>query len=99
VQHSAARYAMSMTAMHTLKSGVAVSLMHGQSEDIALMSEQDPRLYTLSRTDVRLAKALRLGVHKAEVALVVQNLDQPVRDGDKKFFFDRRAFISFQLEL
>ncbi|WP_296508583.1 TonB-dependent receptor [Rhodoferax sp.] len=98
VQHSAARYAMSMTAMHTLKNGLAVSIMHGQSEDIALMSDKE-RLYTLSRTDVRLAKALRFGAHKAELALVVQNLDQPVRDGDKKFFFDRRAFVSFQLEL
>jgi iron complex outermembrane receptor protein len=56
------------------------------------------KLYSVSRTDVRVAKPFKWGRHKAEVSLTVQNLDQPHRDGDKKFMFDRRAFVSFQLE-
>jgi iron complex outermembrane recepter protein len=95
--HGAARYAASLALMHTLPAGLMVSLMHQQSEDIGLMSGNNQR-YAVSRTDVRLAKALRLGKRGAELALTVQNLDQPSRDGDRKFFFDRRAFVSLRVD-
>lgn len=95
--HGAARYAASLALMHTLPAGLMVSLMHQQSEDIGLMSGNNQR-YAVSRTDVRLAKALRLGKHQAELAVTVQNLDQPSRDGDRKFFFDRRAFVSLRVD-
>ena len=95
--HAAARYAASLALMHTLPAGVMVSLMHQQSEDIGLMSGNNQR-YAVARTDVRLAKALRLGKQKAELAFTVQNLDQPYRDGDRKFLFDRRAFVSLRVD-
>lgn len=95
--HGAARYAASLALMHTLPAGVMVSLMHQQSEDIGLMSGNNQR-YALARTDVRMAKALRLGKQKAELAFTVQNLDQPYRDGDRKFLFDRRAFVSLRVD-
>lgn len=97
VAHSAARYAMSLSGMYTTEGGYVWSAMHAQSEDMALMSDKK-KLYSVSRTDVRVAKPFKWGRHKAEVSLTVQNLDQPHRDGDKKFMFDRRAFLSFQLE-
>jgi iron complex outermembrane receptor protein len=95
--HGAARYATSLMAMHTLANGVALSLMHQQSEDIGLMSGND-QLYNVARTDLRLAKPFRIGKSKAELALVLQNLDMPYRDGDRKFLFDQRAYVSLRLE-
>lgn len=95
--HGAARYATSMALMHTLHGGLMVSLMHQQSEDIGLMSGNSQR-YAVARTDARVAKALHIGKHKAELALTVQNLDQAHRDGDRKFFFDRRAFVSLRVD-
>lgn len=99
VTHSAARYAMSLSGQYTTPGGYVLSVMHAQSEDVALMSDGDERrLYTISRTDARLAKGFKLGQNKAEVALTLQNLGQPSRDGDKKFMFDRRAFVTLQVE-
>jgi iron complex outermembrane receptor protein len=98
VLRGAARYAMSLTGSYSLGSGYVVSLMHAQSEDIALMSD-NKRLYNIVRTDLRIAKPFRLSGRKAEISLVVQNLDQPIRDGDQKFFFDRRAFVTVKTEL
>lgn len=95
--HGAARYAASLMAVHTLSSGTTLSLMHQQSDDIGLMSGSD-RLYSMGRTDIRVAQPLRFGKHKAELAFVVQNVDQPYRDGDRKFFFDRRAFVSLRVD-
>lgn len=95
--HGAARYAASLMAVHTLSSGTTLSLMHQQSDDIGLMSGSD-RLYSMGRTDIRVAQPLRFGKRKAELAFVVQNVDQPYRDGDRKFFFDRRAFVSLRVD-
>ena len=95
--HGAARYAASLMAVHTLSSGTTVSLMHQQSDDIGLMSGND-RLYSVGRTDVRIAKGFLLGKNKAEWAFTVQNLDVPSQDGDRKFLFERRAFVSLRVE-
>lgn len=98
VLKGAARYAMSLIGSYALTNGYVVSLMHAQSEDIALMSSNDG-VYNIVRTDARIAKSFRLSGRKAELSLVIQNLDQPVRDGDRKFFFDRRAFVTLKAEL
>jgi iron complex outermembrane receptor protein len=95
--HGAARFAASLMAVHTLSSGTTLSLMHQQSEDIGLMSGSD-RLYNVGRTDLRIAKGFLLGKNKAEWAFTVQNLDVPSRDGDAKFMFERRAFVSLRVE-
>ena len=97
--HGAPKFAGSLTVMHTLASGVALSLMHQRTEETALMSNGggDP-LYSMGRTDVRIAKPFRMGKTRAEMALTIQNLDVPYRDGDTKFFFDRRALVSLRFE-
>ena len=97
VSHSAARYAMSLAGVYTTEAGYVWSLTHAQAEDIALMSDKK-QFYTVARTDVRVAKPFRLGKSKAELALVLQNADQPSRDGDAKFRFERRAFVSLLVE-
>jgi iron complex outermembrane receptor protein len=97
--HSAPRYAASLTLMHSLPSGLHLSLMHQQADDVALMSISDnPWVFSMQRTDLRVAQDLRLGNSKAEVALVVQNLNDPYRDGDQKFYFNRRAFVTLRVE-
>lgn len=103
VSHGAPRLTGSLTVMHTFSSGFSMSLMHQRTEETALMSNggksngYDP-LYSMGRTDLRLAKAFRIGVSKAEIALTGQNLDMPYRDGDSKFLFDRRTLLTLRFE-
>jgi iron complex outermembrane receptor protein len=55
-------------------------------------------LFSSQRTDVRLAKDLLLGGHKAELGVVVQNLGNPYQDGDHKFLFQQRALLTLKIE-
>ncbi|WP_342619670.1 TonB-dependent receptor [Rhodoferax sp. GW822-FHT02A01] len=97
--HSAPRYAASLTLMHSFDSGLHLSVMHQQADDVALMSiSNNPWVFSMQRTDLRLAQDFRLGGSKAELALVVQNLNDPYRDGDQKFYFNRRAFVTLKVE-
>ncbi len=99
-EHSAARYAAGLTLMHRLDSGLQLSLMHQVSDDMALMSISDrPWLFSMQRTDVRIGQDFRIGNTKAELGLVIQNLNNPFEDGDHKFFFTRRAMLSLRVEL
>lgn len=95
--HGAPKYAASLTVMHSLPNGGSLTLMHQRAEEFALTSDSG-NLFSMERTDVRLAKAFKLGATRAELALTVQNLDVPYRDGDKKFYFDRRAMLSLRFE-
>lgn len=97
IAHGAPKYAASLTAMHTLPSGVNLTFMHQLAEAFGIGSESG-HLYSMGRTDVRVGKAFRVGATKAELALTLQNLDMPYRDGDKKFYFDRRALVSLQFD-
>jgi iron complex outermembrane receptor protein len=98
-EHSAPRYAASLTFMHSFASGLHLSVMHQQADDVALMSiSNNPWQFSMQRTDVRLAQDFRLGGRKAELALVVQNLNDPYQDGDQKFYFNRRAFVTLTVE-
>jgi iron complex outermembrane receptor protein len=97
--HGAPRYAASLTLMHRFDAGWHLSLMHQQADDVALMSISDRKwLFSMQRTDLRLAKDLRLGGKKAELALVVQNLEDPYQDGDYQFRFTRRAMLTLKIE-
>jgi iron complex outermembrane receptor protein len=99
VKYSAAKYAMSFGGQYTSTSGYVWTLSHAQSDEIALMSMASAKQpYFLSRTDMRVARPFQWGRHKAQLALTVQNLDQPTQDGDWQFRFDRRAYISFEVE-
>ncbi len=98
VTHGAARYTSSLMLMHTLPSGLELSLMYSGFDDIALMSSREGQLYSASRTDIRIAKAMKWGKNKADIAFVVQNLGNPYEDGDRKFFFDQRAMVTLRIE-
>jgi iron complex outermembrane receptor protein len=97
--HGAPRYAASLALMRSFDDGWHLSLMHQQTDDVALMSISDNKwLFSMQRTDLRLAKDLRLGGSKAELGLVVQDLDDPFQDGDRKFRFNRRAMLTLKIE-
>jgi iron complex outermembrane receptor protein len=99
VTNGAPKYAASLTAMHSLPSGVNIAVMHHLADIFAMGSDSNSgNFYYMRRTDVRVGKAFQVGVGKAELALTLQNLDVPYRDSDKKFFFDRRALLSLQFE-
>jgi iron complex outermembrane receptor protein len=97
IAHGAPKYAASLTAMHALPSGVNLTFMHQMAEAFGMGSDSG-HLYSMGRTDVRVGKAFRVGATKAELALTLQNLDAPYQDGDKKFYFDRRALVSLQFD-
>jgi iron complex outermembrane receptor protein len=98
-EHGAPRYAASLALMHSFESGLHLSLMHQVSDDMALMSISDRKwLFSMARTDLRVAQDLRLGNNRAELALTVQNLAEPYQDGDWKFLFHHRALLSLKIE-
>jgi hypothetical protein len=73
--------------------------MHQQVDDVALMSISDNKwLFSMQRTDLRLAQDLRIAGKKAEFAVVVQNLGEPYQDGDWKFRFKQRAMLNLKIE-
>lgn len=99
VSHGAPRYTGALSVMHTFGSNVTVSMMHQRTEETALMSNGGTGpLYSMGRTDMRVAKSFRMAGSKAELAFTVQNMDIPYRDGDSKFFFDRRALVTLRFE-
>jgi iron complex outermembrane receptor protein len=54
--------------------------------------------FAFTRTDLRLAAPLRFGRTRGEVALVLQNLASPYPDYSPGFAFQRRAFVTLQIE-
>ena len=98
-EHGAPRYAASLTLMHNVAQGLHLSLMHQVADDVALMSiSNSPWLFSMQRTDVRLAQEFRMAGKKAELSFVVQNLGDAYQDGDWKFRFNRRAMVSLKFE-
>jgi iron complex outermembrane receptor protein len=98
-EHGAPRYAASLTLMHHFAQGFHLSVMHQQADDVALMSiSNNPWLFSMQRTDVRLAQDMRIAGKKVELSFVLQNLGEPFQDGDWKFHFNRRAMVSLKFE-
>jgi len=98
-EHAAPRYAASLTLMHRFAQGLQLSVMHQQADDVALMSITDNKwLFSMQRTDLRLAQDLMLGNTKAELGLVLQNLGDRYQDGDRKFYFEQRAMLTLKIE-
>ncbi len=97
IAHGAPTFAGSLTVMHTLASGLSLALMHQRAENFA-MSGDNSGLYSMGRTDVRVARSFKVGSTKTELAFTIQKLDVPYMDGDKKFYFDRRALLSLRFE-
>lgn len=97
IMGGAPKFAGSLTVMHTLENGVNLTLMHQRVEQFA-MAGDSVNLHSMGRTDIRIAKAFKVRRNNAEIALTLQNLDLPYRDGDSKFYFDRRAMVTLRFE-
>jgi iron complex outermembrane receptor protein len=97
IAQGAPKYAASLTVMHGLSNGINLSLMHQRAEEYGLSGDPS-RLFSMGRTDIRVAKEFKRGASKTELAFTLQNLDVPYIEGDKKFFFDRRLLVSLQFE-
>ena len=78
--------------------GLDFSLSHQDSGTATLVGDGLDSRQAFTRTDVRLALPLRWGTHAGELAFTVQNLGQPYADFDKRFAFNRRAFVTLRLD-
>lgn len=87
----------SLMLMQHLPAGLDVSLMYF-SADAAHFPGEDLPAPAWSRTDVRLAKAMRLGGKPAELSIVVQNLGASYPDFIPAFRFYQQAYVMLRLE-
>ncbi|TXT41259.1 MAG: iron complex outermembrane recepter protein [Comamonadaceae bacterium] len=77
--------------------GIELTLTHQDIGTVSLQgSTRDKQ--ALTRTDLRLSKALQWGSKRGELALVIQNMGVPYPDFDRTFMFERRAFLTLRLE-
>lgn len=88
----------SLMLMQDLANGVNLSLLHYQASQANFPGTARPLAPATSRTDVRIAKALRLGQQRGELSFVVQNLGPTYQDFIPEFEFRRQAFVMLKLE-
>jgi len=96
--YAAPKVATTLMFTQAFPGGVDLSLIHQNQSEMTLQGYGADNRFAMARTDLRLAKALRWGSRRGEVALVVQNLGDPYRDFDKAFYFGRRAFVTLRLQ-
>lgn len=87
----------SLMVMQQLPAGFDVSLMYSEA-DATWFPADNSAQPAMSRTDVRLAKALRLGGRRGELSLVVQNLGPAYQDFVPEFRFRTQAWVMLRLE-
>lgn len=92
---AAPQMASSMAYFQQLPAQMSLTLMHTDNRPASLVADD---AQPLSRTDLRLAKALRWGAHRGEIALVVQNTGSPYADYKSTFWFQRQAYVSLRLQ-
>jgi hypothetical protein len=83
--------------MHSFANGSSLTITHQRAEETALMAS-NRQLFSMGRTDVRLAHRFKHEGHATEVALTLQNADVPYRDGNRTYFFDKRLFVSLRYD-
>ncbi|MCW2311705.1 TonB-dependent receptor plug domain-containing protein [Rhodoferax antarcticus] len=72
-----------------------LTLLHTDNSPVKLVAD---RPQPQRRTDLRLAKALRWGAQRGELALVVQNLGSAYADFKRDYLFQQQAYITLRLE-
>ena len=87
----------SLMLMQQLPAGYEFSLIYFQA-DATHFPGEDQSAPAFSRTDVRLARAMRLGGRRAELSLVVQNLGASYQDFLPGFRFHQQAYVMLRLE-
>ena len=95
---AAPKLASSLTFFQKLPGGLDLSLTHQDSGKVTPQGAGYQHQLAMTRTDLRLGLPLRFGSNRGELALVVQNMGSPYTDYRKTFFFERRAFVTLQLE-
>ncbi len=95
--YAAPKTATSLLWIHSFGQGWSTGISYQSADRYALTSD-NTGLYSMARTDVHLRKRVQWGRQRGEWDVTVQNLNAPFADGDKKFFFDQRAFVSLRLE-
>ena len=95
---AAPKLASSLTFFQKLPGGLDLSLLHQDSGTVTPQGGGIDSKQAITRTDLRLGLPLRFGSKRGELALVVQNLGSPYQDYRKTFSFERRAFVTLQLE-
>ncbi len=93
---AAPKLATSVMWTQKLPQGIDLSLIHHQRGAMTLQGSSVR--FPMRRTDVRVGLPLRFGNQKGEAALVVQNLGKPYQEYNASFQFERRAYVSLQLE-
>ncbi len=78
--------------------GPELTLMHQDNSTATLHGAGRGSQVAMTRTDLRLGWPLRFRTRSGEVAVVVQNLGTPYQDFKKIFEFQRRSFITLNLE-
>jgi len=96
--YAAPKLASTLMLTQRLSGRVDVSLIHQEQGEMTLQGSQAKGRFPMTRTDLRVAKALRWGSAQGELALVIQNLGDPYRDFDPAFSFGRRAFVTLRLQ-
>lgn len=87
----------SLMYLQQLPAGVALSLAHSEADAGYYPGFNQP-MPAVRRTDLRLAKALRVAGHAAELALVGQNLGSPYPDFRPEFRYPQRIFVQLRVE-
>lgn len=88
---------MALMVMQQLPQEASLALTYSQV-DASVFPGQNLQSPAMSRTDLRLAKAVRLGKQRGEVSLVVQNLGPAYQDFRSDFYFRRQAYLMLRLE-
>jgi iron complex outermembrane receptor protein len=88
---------MALMVMQQLPHEASLALTYSQV-DASIFPGQNVQSPAMSRTDLRLAKAVRLGKQRGEIAFVVQNLGPAYQDFRSDFYFRHQAYLMFRVE-
>ena len=95
---AAPQLATSLSYFQALPGQMNLTLIHTDSRQWTSFGGNNDDAQATRRTDLRLAKAMRWGTHRGEIALTVQNLGSPYADYKKEFLFERQVFVTLRLE-
>ncbi|MDD2926161.1 TonB-dependent receptor [Rhodoferax sp.] len=96
--YAAPRLASTLAYFQKLPHDLDLTLMHQDNGTATLTGGGLGDRMAMTRTDLRLAKAMRWGTRRGEVALVIQNLGLSYADFSPLFQFRRQAFVTLRLE-
>jgi len=91
------RTAYTVSLRQQLPAGWEFAVNHRYLDSVTLPSTSSYR-GSLSRTDWRVAKTLRWGQYRGEIALTVQNAGGDLLDYGTDFSFPRQAFVTLRLQ-